>query len=88
MHTNPVGPNPTPDKAPDQTKTEPGEPAPDLSDYPVREYVRAMAVELAQMALWDGDSALCKALEAAAEMAGQPVSTGALRRPKLAKRAG
>lgn len=84
MHTNPVGPN----ASEDHIKSQPLQTAPDLSDYPVREYVRAMAVELAQMALWDGDPALSKALEAAAEMAGQPVSTDALRRPRLAKRAG
>lgn len=84
MHTNPAA-RETPPKSGTST---PAAPAPDLSDYPVREYVRAMSIELAQMALWDRDPALCKALEAAAEMAGQPVSVGALRRPKLAKRAG
>lgn len=84
MHTNPAAR----ESAQKSGASTPAEPAPDLSDYPVREYVRAMAVELAQMALWDGDPVLSKALEAAAEMAGQPLSTGALRRPKLAKRAG
>ena len=29
--------------------------SPDLTDYPVREYVAAMATELAGMARWDGD---------------------------------
>ena len=48
------------------------DPAVDLSDYPVREYVRAMSMELAQMALWDGDPALAQALEAAARLASVP----------------
>ncbi|WP_436355430.1 hypothetical protein [Brevundimonas sp. CEF1] len=43
--------------------------SPDLTDYPVREYVAAMAVELASMARWDGDEKLAFALEAAADMA-------------------
>ncbi|MEN5168816.1 hypothetical protein ABE444_04550 [Brevundimonas pondensis] len=46
-----------------------GRPAPDLTDYPVREYVTAMALELARMARWDGDEALAGALEAASAMA-------------------
>ncbi|MGH7026823.1 hypothetical protein [Brevundimonas sp.] len=45
------------------------QPAPDLTDYPVREYVTAMALELARMARWDGDEALAGALEAASTMA-------------------
>lgn len=43
--------------------------APDLKDYPVREYVAAMAAELADMARWDGDERLAGALEAAADLA-------------------
>lgn len=39
------------------------------NDYPVREYVAAMAVELASMARWDGDEKLASALEVAADMA-------------------
>lgn len=42
---------------------------PDLKDCPVREYVAAMAVELAQMARWDGDEKLACMLEAAAATA-------------------
>lgn len=42
---------------------------PDLTDYPMREYVAGMAGELASMARWDGDETLAAALEAAAEMA-------------------
>lgn len=45
---------------------------PDLLDYPVREYVGAMASELAQMARWDGDETLANALDLAAELAAQP----------------
>ncbi|MFN4296212.1 MAG: hypothetical protein ACK4FB_05180 [Brevundimonas sp.] len=39
--------------------------------YPVREYVSAMAFELAQMARWDGDEHLAGLLEAAAQAAAQ-----------------
>lgn len=35
------------------------------SEYPVREYIAAMARELAQMARWDGDETLAVLLEAA-----------------------
>ncbi len=38
-------------------RREPGE-ASDLADHPVREYVAAMARELAAMARWDGDEPL------------------------------
>lgn len=34
------------------------------SEYPVREYIAAMARELAQMARWDGDETLAVLLEA------------------------
>jgi hypothetical protein len=78
MQANPAAPEPS--KA---ARTQ----APDLSDYPVREYVRAMSIELAQMALWDGDPQLCKALEAAAEMASKPVSVAPLRDSEPVKRA-
>ncbi len=53
----------------------------DLGDYPVREYVRAMSIELAQMALWDGDPALAQALEAAARLAGVPKMVEPVRDP-------
>lgn len=43
--------------------------APSLSDYPVREYVAAMAAELAAMARWDGDEQLAALLESAADLA-------------------
>ncbi|SJM66153.1 hypothetical protein FM111_11755 [Brevundimonas diminuta 3F5N] len=43
--------------------------SPDLTDYPVREYVAAMATELAGMARWDGDERLAGLLESAADMA-------------------
>lgn len=42
------------------------------NEFPVREYVGAMAAELAQMARWDGDEELGRLLDAAAEMAGRP----------------
>lgn len=42
------------------------------NEFPVREYVGAMAAELAQMARWDGDEQLGSLLDAAAEMAGRP----------------
>lgn len=40
-----------------------------MADYPVREYVAAMASELATMARWDGDEQLASALEIAADLA-------------------
>lgn len=43
--------------------------SPDLADYPVREYVAAMAAELATMARWDGDERLASALEMAVDLA-------------------
>lgn len=53
----------------------------DLSDYPVREYIRAMSTELAQMALWDGDPALAQALEGAARLANVPKVIEPIRDP-------
>ena len=41
-------------------------------DYPVREYIGAMATELAQMARWDGDEALGCALDVVVRLAGKP----------------
>ncbi|RZJ01951.1 MAG: hypothetical protein EON90_01150 [Brevundimonas sp.] len=46
--------------------------APDLSDYPIREYVASMAAELAAMALEDGDGLLAQTLEVAAQLARRP----------------
>lgn len=40
-------------------------------EYPVREYIGAMAQELAQMARWDGDDALGALLDAVADRAGE-----------------
>jgi len=52
-----------------------GQPSNHLADYPVREYVSAMARELAHMARWDGDERLAAALEAASVLASlDPVS--------------
>lgn len=41
-------------------------------EFPVREYIGAMAVELAQMARWDGDEDLGLLLDAAAARAAEP----------------
>jgi hypothetical protein len=41
-------------------------------DYPVREYIGGMCMELAQMARWDGDERLAVLLEAAAGRAHEP----------------
>ena len=50
-------------------QTPAGERKPEAQDpateFPVREYIGAMAQELAQMARWDGDEALAVMLEAA-----------------------
>lgn len=53
----------------------------DLGNYPVREYIRAMSTELAQMALWDGNPALAQALEAAARLANVPKVVEPMRDP-------
>lgn len=45
---------------------------PDLSDYPMREYVAVLSAELALMAREDGDPLLAKTLEVAAELARRP----------------
>ncbi len=51
----------------------PGEPAaPQLSTCPVREYVAAMAAELAGMAREEGDRLLAQALDLASQMARRP----------------
>ena len=42
-----------------------------LADYPIREYVAAMAAELATMARWDGDEALASILDLASAKAMQ-----------------
>ena len=46
-------------------------------DYPVRDYVGAMAGELARMARWDGDERLACLLEVAADLASRPAPAGA-----------
>ena len=58
----------------------------DLGDYPVREYICAMSMELAQMALWDGDPALAQALEAAARLANVPKVVEPVRDPTARRR--
>ena len=49
---------------------------PDLTDYPVREYVAAMAAELAGMARWDGDEKLASALDIAVDLAREAAPVG------------
>lgn len=46
----------------------------DELEFPVREYISAMAVELAQMARWDGDEALSLLLDSAAALAAEPLA--------------
>ena len=50
-------------------------------EFPVREYIGAMALELAQMARWDGDEALARLLESAANLAGEPLIRAPVTRP-------
>lgn len=42
-------------------------------EFPVREYIGAMALELAQMARWDGDEVLGRLLDNAATLAAEPL---------------
>ena len=52
------------------------------AEFPVREYVGAMAAELAQMARWDGDEKLGCLLDAVVEAAGRaPGKSTTPRRP-------
>jgi hypothetical protein len=44
---------------------------PERREFPVREYIGAMATELAQMARWDGDEVLGQLLDSAAARAGE-----------------
>ena len=48
-------------------------PADAAPEFPVREYIGAMSLELAQMARWDGDEALGRLLDSAAALAGEPL---------------
>ena len=51
-------------------------------EFPIREYVGAMAAELAQMARWDGDEKLGCLLDAVVEAAGRaPGKSTTPRRP-------
>lgn len=43
-----------------------------VKEYPVREYIGAMCLELAQMARWDEDERLAILLEAASARANEP----------------
>ena len=49
--------------------------------FPVREYIGAMALELAQMARWDGDEALARILESAASLAGEAMKRTVVAQP-------
>lgn len=62
----------------DPSKAEAGPP-----EFPVREYIGAMAMELAQMARFDGDEPLAVILDAAADRAA--MATGR-RRPEAQPR--
>jgi hypothetical protein len=54
-----------------KTRSEPPEAA-SPKEYPVREYIGAMCLELAQMARWDDDERLAVLLETAAGRANEP----------------
>ncbi|MFJ6024084.1 hypothetical protein ACIQC9_05750 [Brevundimonas sp. NPDC092305] len=54
------------------SSVEPVPATPDLSTYPVREYVAAMSAELAGMAREEGDPLLAQALDLASQMARRP----------------
>lgn len=43
------------------------------TEFPAREYIAAMSLELAQMARWEGDEALARLLDAASGLAGEPL---------------
>lgn len=54
---------------PSTTETRAHATEPERPEFPVREYIGAMATELAQMALWDGDETLGQMLDSAAALA-------------------
>ena len=56
-------------------------------EFPVREYIGAMSLELAQMARWDGDEALARLLESAAALAEEPLVGSPVARPSGPKAA-
>lgn len=62
----------TDDAGRQQAERPPPHEAAGADDYPVREYIGAMALELAQMARWDGDETLGCALDVAARLAAEP----------------
>lgn len=43
-------------------------------EFPVREYIGAMALELGQMARWDGDETLGGLLDTVAALAAEPLA--------------
>jgi hypothetical protein len=60
-------------------KTRSGPPgAASPKEYPMREYIGAMCLELAQMARWDDDERLAVLLEAAAGRAHEPAPVRAV----------
>lgn len=54
---------------PSTTETRAHATEPERPEFPVREYIGAMASELAQMARWDGDETLGRLLDSAAALA-------------------
>ena len=48
--------------------------ASDKKEFPVREYIGAMALELGQMARWDGDETLGGLLDSVAALAAEPLA--------------
>jgi hypothetical protein len=64
--------DPTPAETPGrETRSDP-QAAAAPKEYPVREYIGGMCLELAQMARWDGDERLAILLEAAAARSDEP----------------
>jgi len=59
------------EQASSKPRPEPSGAAP-AKEYPVREYIGAMCLELAQMSRWDGDERLAVLLEAASGRANEP----------------
>ncbi len=57
------------------------------TEFPVREYIAAMAQELAQMARWDGDEALAVMLEAAVSRAATTLERAPVTREAAPSRA-
>ena len=58
----------------------------EVPEYPVREYIGAMALELAQMARWASDEPLAQLLDSAAALAAERLKDEPIEMPTARRR--